>query len=178
MNHFKDFDFTNFWNDCSYALDEYIDETPSEATIALVEQKLGYKLPASYIALAKLHNGGLPTRTCYPVSTPNSWSTNHVALTGILSIGEKKIYSLCGELGSQFMIEEWGYPDDGIYFGDCPSAGHDMILLDYSACGPEGEPTVVHVDQESDYEKTFVAENFETFVCGLVDAEEFEDVEY
>src|SRR5262249_26067346 len=35
-------------------------------------------------------------------------------------------------------------------------------------CGPEGEPEVVHVDQESDYRITFLAKSFEAFVRGLV----------
>jgi hypothetical protein len=73
------------------------------------------------------------------------------------------------------MIEEWGYPPIGIYFADCPSAGHDMICLDYRECGIEGEPQVVHVDQEFDYKITFVAPNFESFVRGLENKDAFED---
>ena len=51
-------------------------------------------------------------------------------------------------MNSQFWIDEWGHPPIGIYFADCPSAGHDMIALDYRDCGKSGEPCVVHVDQE------------------------------
>ena len=61
-----------------------------------------------------------------------------------------------------------GYPDIGVYICDCPSAGHDMICLDYRKNGKNGEPEVVHVDQELDYKITFLAENFELFVTGLV----------
>ena len=72
-------------------------------------------------------------------------------------------------------MEEWEYPDIGIYFADCPSAGHDMLCLDYRACGPTGEPSVVHVDQEWDYKIVFVAESFAAFVLGLEDESAFED---
>jgi hypothetical protein len=56
---------------------------------------------------------------------------------------------------------------------DCPSAGHDMLCLDYRACGPNGEPQVVHVGQEWDYQITFAAETFEAFIRGLESSEAF-----
>lgn len=65
------------------------------------------------------------------------------------------------------MIDEWNYPAIGVAICDCPSAGHDMIFLDYRACGPHGEPAVVHVDQENDYKITHLADSFELFICGL-----------
>lgn len=43
-----------------------------------------------------------------------------------------------------------------------------MIFFDYRECGPQGEPKVVHVDQEMDYKITFLADNFEEFIRGLV----------
>ena len=82
--------------------------------------------------------------------------------------------SLAGESGSRFMIEEWGYPQIGVVFGACPSAGHDVVMLDYSECGPRGEPRVVHVDQERDYRATVLAPDFATFIRGLLTAEALE----
>lgn len=164
---FEDFDLTNFWDDNWYALKEYVSDLPSDELIASVEEELGYKLPASYIWLMKQHNGGIPVNTCYPCDEPTSWAEDHVAITGILGIGREKRYSLCGELGSQFMIDEWEYPAIGVAICDCPSAGHDMIFLDYRTCGPQGEPAVVHVDQENDYKMTHLADSFEEFIRGL-----------
>ena len=164
---FEGFDLTNFWDDNWYALKEYVSDPPSDELIASVEEELGYKLPAAYIWLMKQHNGGIPVNTCYPCDEPTCWSDDHVAITGIFGIGREKSCSLCGELGSQFMIDEWEYPAIGVAICDCPSAGHDMIFLDYRACGPQGEPAVVHVDQENDYKITHLADSFEEFICGL-----------
>ena len=181
---FEGFDLTNFWDDSMYALKEYVSEPPSDELIASVEEELGYKLPAAYIWLMKQHNGGIPVNTCYPCDEPTCWSDDHVAITGIFGIGREKSCSLCGELGSQFMIDEWEYPAIGVAICDCPSAGHDMIFLDYRACGPQGEPAVVHVDQENNYKITHLADSFEEFIRGLEheslydpdeDAEDLED---
>lgn len=181
---FEGFDLTNFWDDNWYALKEYVSDPPSDELIASVEEELGYKLPAAYIWLMKQHNGGIPVNTCYPCDEPSCWSDDHVAITGIFGIGREKSCSLCGELGSQFMIAEWEYPAIGVAICDCPSAGHDMIFLDYRACGPQGEPAVVHVDQENDYKITHLADSFEEFIRGLEheslydpdeDAEDLED---
>jgi len=86
-------------------------------------------------------------------------------------------YALLGELGSTFMQTEWGYPTFGIFIADCPSAGHDMVMLDYRACGPTGEPEAVQVDQESDYAVTFLAKDFESFIRLLVDEAVFSHAE-
>ena len=164
---FEGFDLTNFWDDNWYALKEYVSDPPSDELIASVEEELGYKLPDAYIWLMKQHNGGIPVNTCYPCDEPTCWSDDHVAITGIFGIGREKSCSLCGELGSQFMIDEWEYPAIGVAICDCPSAGHDMIFLDYRACGPQGDPAVVHVDQENDYKITHLADSFEEFIRGL-----------
>lgn len=164
---FEGFDLTNFWDDNWYALKEYVSEPPSDELIASVEEELGYKLPAAYIWLMKQHNGGIPVNTCYPCDEPTCWAEDHVAITGIFGIGREKSCSLCGELGSQFMIDEWEYPAIGVAICDCPSAGHDMVFLDYRACGPQGEPAVVHVDQENNYKISHLADSFEEFIRGL-----------
>lgn len=174
LQFFKDFDFTGFWNESSYSERDYIEEFPDDEMIASVEQELSYKLPASYVELMRIQNGGLVEKSCFPTTESSSWADDHIAITGIMGIGREKTYAVCGELGSRFMIDEWGYPADGVYIADCPSAGHDMILLDYSKCGKDGEPEVMHVDQEDDYRKIFLAKDFETFIKGLKDEEEFD----
>jgi len=165
MNH--DFDFSDFWENSDYAKKEYVCEPLADDLITEIETDLGYKLPSSYIALMKSQNGGIPKNTCSPSTEPTSWANDHIAITGIFGISRKKQWSLCGDLGSQFMIGEWGYPDIGIYICDCPSAGHDMVALDYRICGSAGEPRVVHVDQEDDYKITLLASNFEEFIRAL-----------
>ena len=175
--YFEDFDFTNFWDDCDDVSEDYVGAPATDRMIAEVEAELGYKLPASYIWLMKQHNGGLPVNTCFPTSTPTSWADDHVAITGIFGIDREKAYSLCGELGSQFMIDEWEYPAIGVAICNCPSAGHDMIFLDYRECGPQGEPKVVHIDEEYDYEITPLADTFEDFIRGLVNEEVYEEDE-
>ena len=173
---FDGFDFTDFWDDCDYSLKDYIEPEPRDELVADIERELGYKLPASYIWLMKRHNGGvLGERCCFPTETPTTWAEDHVSVKSIKGIGREKIWSVCGKFGSKFMINEWEYPPIGVAIGDCPSAGHDMIFLDYRECGPQGEPQVVHVAQEDDYHITPLADNFEEFIRGLVSEENFED---
>jgi hypothetical protein len=148
---------------------------PNQQAIDAVQEQLGYRLPAAYIELSRHQNGGMPRKAFIRCSSPTTWAEDHVAITGIYSIGSRKRYSLCGEFGSAFLVEKGGYPPIGVYFADCPSAGHDMIGLDYRKCGPTGEPSVVHVDQEWDHRITFLAETFESFIRGLFSEAEFDN---
>lgn len=135
---FAGFDWTNFWDDSPYAVEIYVCAPPTDELIAEVEAELGYQLPESYIWLMRQHNGGVPKAACFPTETPTSWVEDHVAITGILGIGREKAASLCGEQGSRFMIEEWGYPPIGVAICRCPSADRGLIFLDYRGCGPAG----------------------------------------
>jgi hypothetical protein len=173
--YFADFDLEQFWEPSEYAQKTYVGDPLTDEVVVAVERELGYKLPASYVDLMKTQNGGTPRKINHRTTERTSWANNHIAITGIYSIGSEKRCSLCGEVGSKFWVEEWGYPAIGIYFADCPSAGHDMVCLDYRACGPTGEPQVVHIDQEWDYKIVFVAENFEAFIRGLEDDSAFDE---
>lgn len=164
---FENFALNDFWEQSDYANKEYVDVPVTAEMVESVERALKCKLPRAYVQLMRFQNGGIPKRTCHRTSQRTSWAEDHVAITGIYSIGTVKRCSLCGEVGSQFWIEAWGYPPIGVYFADCPSAGHDMLCLDYRECGPFGEPKVVHIDQEFDYKITPVAESFEAFIRGL-----------
>ncbi|MEU5565053.1 SMI1/KNR4 family protein [Micromonospora musae] len=143
----------------------------TDETLHAVEAQLGHKLPIAYVDLARRHNGGSLARDAHPAPNRTSWAEDHVGIYTLAAIERTAQFSLCGGLGSAFWIAEWGYPDIGIYIADCPSAGHDMIALDYRS---PGEPAVVHVDQKRNYHITLLAPNFETFVTGLVDESEYD----
>ena len=172
---FPDLDLDSFWDDNEYALDVYVDAPPSDALVASVQAGLGYRLPASYVTLMRRRNGGMPSNTCCPAPSRTTWAEDHVAVDGIMGLGREKRYSLAGGAGSRFWFEEWRYPAIGVYFATCPSAGHGMIAFDYRDCGSNGEPRVVHVDQEWDYRITVLAPNFVAFVQALRPESEYDD---
>lgn len=170
---FANVDLGDFWEDSDYARREYVGPSFTDLDVARTEKALGYKLPRSYITFLQFQNGGIPKRRNHKTRESGIWA-HHIAIYGIYSLGKDKTRSLCGHFGSSFWVSSWGYPPIGIYFADCPSGGHDMLCLDYRACGPGGEPQVVHVDQEGDYEITWLAKDFESFICGLEGDEAFE----
>ena len=177
MQYFTVNDLKDLWDDSSYSQENYEEPIPTDEVIAAVEAALGgYKLPASYIELMRLKNGFSLQRDFFKLANDDDFADACIWVSDIMGIGFEKRYALCGEIGSQFMIEEWGYPEIGICFASTPSAGHEMYMLDYRECGKAGIPKVVHVDQEGDYEITPIADTFEDFIKGLVIEEEaFED---
>ena len=165
-------DLVGLWDDSEYSLNKYVGATPSADEFKVVEAELGYRLPEAYKALMQLHNGGILARNSYPNPLCRDWTTAAFSVESIYGVDRSKPYSLCGSRGSKFWIEEWRYPEIGIVIADTISAGHQMIFLDYSDCGADGEPCVMSVDQESNYEVSYVADNFAEFIRGLVPADE------
>lgn len=133
----------------------------------MCEKQLGFKLPQSFIEFMRYRNGGCPVHVHYVVEKRKY----PVEICELFGMDKKKEYSLIGGMGSEFWMEEWEYPRIGIYFASCPSGGHDLLCLDYRKCGVDGEPEVVHIDQELDFKTVLVANNFEEFVRGLTTCE-------
>lgn len=160
----------NLWYSTEKLDGSYVSAPFDEEMLKSIENELGYKLPASYVNLMKQKNGGALERCMFEADYDF-----YVEVHAIYGIGREKSDSLCGSNGSKFWIEEWEYPNIGVAIADCPSAGHEMIFLDYRECGPNcenGEPKVVYIDQESDYNIVVLANTFEEFINGLMTEEE------
>ena len=177
MKPFENFDWKLFWDNSDGYTDDYTGKAPTDQEILDIEKETGYKLPESYIELIKHQNGGIPVNNV--VTTDNVC----INLVGLYGIDKDKEYSVCGDSGTEFWLKEWGYPALGPVIADTISGGHDMVFLDYSECGPEGEPMVVLVDQEDDYSQEILANNFEEFIYKLesdrviTDIEEFKQLD-
>lgn len=155
-----DFDAAGFWDDGNPAAEKYVSAPPAEALIESVEESLVFRLPAFYVNLMKVHNGGIPRNRYF-----RSESGKTVEILGLMGIGREKPHSLCGAAGSRATIEREGYPEFGVVLCDTPSdAG--VVMLDYRESANDGEPEVVYVEKASK-KVTRLAPNFEAFVHGL-----------
>lgn len=142
----------------------------TDETVRAAEVSLGVRLPAAYVALLRQQNGGVPERRCFPMTRRTSWASDHIAVATLLGLGT--VDGIDGELGSEYMIQEWGYPGVGIVIFSTPSGGHDTVMLDYTQCGSQGEPRVVYVDE--DRIPVPVASSFKEFIDALVDGDRFQ----
>ncbi len=148
----------------------------NDEMIKSAEAALGYKLPAAYINLIRARNGGTPRQNCFPTQVPTGWAEDHVEIDVIFGIGCED--GIDSQDGSSYLIREWGYPAVGVVIGMTPSAGHEAIMLDYSLCGPLGEPNVMYVDTETADGKPYtlvLASSFATFLQGLVSRDDFQE---
>jgi hypothetical protein len=141
----------------------------TEEMVARAQTALRVLLPPAYVALLREKNGGIPARKCFPTTAAPSCAPDHLKISMLLGIGFED--GLDGECGSAYLVQEWGYPDIGLVLCDTLSGGHDTVMLDYSECGPEGEPRVVYVDDDRNV--AVLAPDFSTFVAGLVDCAAF-----
>lgn len=161
-----DTDVTDFWDDGAEAADSFTMAPPTDDLVESIEEELVFKLPAAYIQMMKVHNGGIPRRRFFPVTSGDA-TEGCIEIAGVLGIGREKRLSLCGEAGSRHMIEGRGYPEIGVVLCVCPSEA-EAVMLDYRAAGNDGEPEIVHVDQRHPDKITRLAPNFQAFVQGLV----------
>jgi hypothetical protein len=77
------------------------------------------------------------------------------------------MWSGSGLLASGRLIRARNLPPVGIVIADTPSGCGDAVMLDYTACGPTGEPRVVYVEPDV-RAVTELAPTFAAFARGLV----------
>ena len=161
------FSFENFWHDSAESLRRHVCPAPTDADILAAERELGYKLPESYIALMRAHNGGLVNRCRYSVPFPDDGIPDTIYITEILGIGSNMPYSLCGQYGSKFLTETRRHNlDIGVAICNTTLPGRALVFLDYRACGRTGEPSVTWADAQTGAEIT-LASSFREFILGL-----------
>lgn len=153
----------NFWDENYYKHPPLTDEM-----IALAERELNVKLPAEYIALLRIQNGGYTLGFGHPMSNPTTWAEDHVPLNELAGIdpdieNEKMMQNV---LWTAYMTAEWDLPPRQVLLaGD----GHWWITLDYR----NGDtPTVAWIDVDCN-EDFQIAPSFASFLAGLRPKSEF-----
>jgi hypothetical protein len=128
-----------------------------------VQAKLGVRLPSAYVALLRRFNGGYPRKAAYLVrgdaSGEDDWVMEVESIYGLKEIAWG---------GSLACLDE---PPDGLVEFGTRDGGHDLLCFDYRACGPQGEPAVVTMEDMYPDDMSQVSPNFETLVNGMFSAE-------
>ena len=146
--------------------DDYYTSPPlDESVVERAQSIVGYRLPEAYLELLNERNGGRLRSRCFRTTFPTSWADDHIGVLAIRGIGGEWGIDSSSGLGSVDVIREWQYPDIGIVICETPSGGHDTVMLDYSECGPEGEPSVAYIDEDRMPRR--LASSFSEFLDGL-----------
>ena len=137
----------------------------TEQMIVDAEAVLGVKLPKTYLDLLKSHNGGYIHYNAFstPDLPPTIYDGNgYIPVTSLNGIGVGNSLDI---LETPYFLKEWEMPAGLVLLdGD----GHTWIALDYRQVEPQGEPSIVWIDNELD-EEIQVAPNFEAFLKGLLE---------
>lgn len=157
-------DLSEFWDENYYNNPPLTDEM-----VVAAEESLGVKLPDSFINLLKTQNGGYTSGFAFPMDSKTSWADDHVPFTeGFGIVTDKNSESGHNILQTEYMIEEWGLPEDVVLLtGD----GHWFIVLDYRK---GSEPSIRWIDVECEQD-THVADTFDDFLNGLIIYDELEE---
>ncbi len=135
----------------------YLDFTDKE--LSAVEEKLGVKLPETYVSLMKIHNGG-------------ELAYNTLKISGEeVEVDEIAGISLDEGIGnSNYLVEEWELDKGFVVFaGD----GNYWLVFDYRKY-TGNDPAVFYIEEDGGKPKK-IAKNFEGFVKKLQVPEEIDD---
>jgi hypothetical protein len=150
-------DMRDFWGSNYYGHPALTHEM-----IVIAEGRLGVRLPAAFIALLRVQNGGYTKGFAHPMSQRTTWAADHVPLPDLAGIVVDPDHQTTQNiLHTEYMTHEWGLPPKQVILsGD----GHYWITLDYRH---GAVPSVAWIDVECG-EDIQVAPTFAAFLSGLV----------
>lgn len=110
------------------------------------------ELPRAYIDLLEEQNGGYLLCSRIPTTEPTSDGIDYAAVHTILGLHDDPKNSLYAQ---QDIARTVGLPD---YFVVFSSNGNQLFAFDYSKLSPSGEPSIRHIDIETDNWQTVAAD--------------------
>lgn len=131
----------------------------SEMVVA-AETSTGYKLPADFIEFLRFKNGAWVRPE--PVVLP--LADSGVAVSALMGVGDFEL-GIDSQLGSDYQVREWGYPDIGVVFAQTNAGGHDAFMFDYEGVFGSCHPKVSYVRSES--EPRVISSSFGEFISLL-----------
>ena len=146
-----------FWGSNYYNHPPLTDEM-----VAVAEQQLGIKLPAEYIGLLRIQNGGYTRGFGYPMTCRTTWAEDHVPVHELFGIVIDADHRTAQNiLDTAYMTQEWGLPPrQALLSGD----GHWWITLDYRN-GDIPSVAWLAVDNGEDFQ---IAPSFAAFLIGFL----------
>ncbi len=153
-----------FWGSNYYDHPPLTGEMVTEA-----EQQLAVQLPAEYLALLEIQNGGYTRGFGFPMHRPTIWAADHVPLGDLFGIVTDPDHrTALNILKTEYMTREWGLPPRQVLLtGD----GHWWLTLDYRA-GEVPSVAWLAIDHGQDFQ---VAPSFAAFLDGLLPDSAFPD---
>jgi len=139
------------------------------------EDILGLKLPAAYINLLHIQNGGETQGLVCPTTVKTSWADNHVSVEELFGIDlldgkeetEPRDTSEFNILDSIPFTSQWSLPEAQIVL--CGTR-NGCITLDYRQSDDNPAVTWLDIEMKEDIQ---LAENFESFLKKLMPFEKF-----
>ena len=94
-----------------FAVDQGKSPPLKRGMVRAAEKKLGYRLPAAYVALLKIRNGGYLERSAFPTTKCPRWAEDHVGVRDIMGIGGN--HGIDSEFWKQVSDRGMGLPRRG-----------------------------------------------------------------
>lgn len=152
-------------------LADSLEKPAKDRDITKAEKKLNVTLPADFINLMKLSNGGYVNyeKRAFPVDFNLESGDVFIEVESIMGIDKE------GILLSESLAEEWDLPSNIVFFS---GSGHAWIGFNYE---DRDIPNVVYVESDDGDGNNLhiIAETFTEFVSKLNDPENYdEEIEF